>query len=189
MKKKVDIATGRDKLTLERVEEFRLTREQDRLIAALLRRGFDVYPANRSYYKQLPHFRLLIWTDGGKLVGHLAAECRIINVGGVPIKVFGIADLCVDVAFQHRRIATRIVAELESLGREHEVAFLVLLTNEPAVYESLAFERKKASCCWLLISNHQTLGVMRRSIDNIMIKPLGKRSWPEGPIDFLGHIF
>lgn len=188
MKEQLDRTSGQDQLMLERVEEYQLSPQQHQLITDLLRGVFDVYPAGRSYYKQLPHFRLLAW-EQDQLVGHLAAECRIINVGGEPVKVFGIADLCVAATHQQRRIATRLVAELEELGRQYAMEFLVLLTTEPAIYQALSFTARKANCCWLLISNFQTLGVMRRSVDNIMVKPLSGRAWPGGDIDFLGHIF
>lgn len=170
------------------VEEFRLTAPTRQQIAALLKEGFGVYPNDRSFYKQLPGFRFLAW-DRAVLVGHLAAEFRIVNVGGNILPIFGVADLCVTPSRQQERIATQMLEQLEQLADSSGIEFILLTGSEPNVYQGMGFQRLERECRWLLINNLTTLGVIRRSVNNIMIKPLGDRGWPEGEIDFLGHIF
>jgi predicted N-acetyltransferase YhbS len=173
---------------IERLEEFRLTPTVREQIAALLKEGFGVYPEGRTFYKQLPDFRYLAW-DEDSLLGHLAAEYRIINVGGHVLPIVGVADLCVTPSRQQERIATQMLQQLEALAREAGVEFILLTGSEPNVYQGMGFERLERACRWLLMNNLSTLGVIRRSVSNIMIKCLGERPWPEGEIDFLGHIF
>lgn len=175
-------------MRIERLEEYQLTTTVREQIAALLKEGFGVYPEGRTFYKQLPGFRYLAW-DGAVLLGHLAAEFRIVNVGGTLLPIFGVADLCVTPSRQQERIATQMLAELENLAQDTVVEFILLTGSEPNVYQGMGFERLECSCRWLLINNLSTLGVIRRSVNNIMIKCLGDRPWPEGEIDFLGHIF
>lgn len=175
-------------MRIERLEEYQLTTTVREQIAALLKEGFGVYPEGRTFYKQLPGFRYLVW-DGAVLLGHLAAEFRIVNVGGELLPIFGVADLCVTPSRQQERIATQMLAELENLAQDTVVEFILLTGSEPNVYQGMGFERLERSCRWLLINNLSTLGVIRRSVNNIMIKCLGDRPWPEGEIDFLGHIF
>lgn len=175
-------------MRIERLEEFKLTSTVRAKIAALLREGFGVYPEGRTFYKQLPGFRYLAW-DEDDLLGHLAAEFRIINVGGTVFPILGVSDLCVTPSRQQERIATQMLQELESLAKEIDVEFILLTGSEPNVYKGMGFTRLERPCCWLFTNNLKTLGVIRRTVNNIMIKCLGDRSWPEGEIDFLGHIF
>lgn len=175
-------------MKIERIEELELTAADRQKIAHLLKEGFGVYPEGKSYYKQLPGFRILA-RDGDQLLGHLAAEYRMINVGGSALPIFGVADLCVTPSRQQERIATQMLAKLETLAVKTQVEFIILTGSEPNVYKGMGFERIGRECRWLLINNMQTLGVMRRFVDNIMVKPVGDRLLPEGEIDFLGHIF
>ena len=102
-------------MNIKRVEEF-LIRESDRAkIHALLSECFSDYPKGRTYYKQLPTFRLLAW-EGDDLVGHLAVEHRMMNNAGNLIRVFGIVDLCVAKDFQHQKIGTQLLDQLEKTG-------------------------------------------------------------------------
>lgn len=175
-------------MKIDRIEEFQLEADIREQIAALLKEGFGVYPEGRSFYKQLPSFRFLAW-DERTLVGHLAAEYRMVNVGGTPLPIFGVADLCVTPSRQQERIATQMLVKLEGLAKLSEVDFILLTGSEPNVYQGMGFTRIERPCRWLLLNNLKTLGVIRRSVNNIMIKPLGNRGWPDGEIDFLGHIF
>lgn len=175
-------------MNIQRIEEHELTTAVRDQIGKLLQEGFGVYPEGRSFYKQLPDFRFLAW-DGDALLGHLAAEYRVVNVGGTVLPIFGVADLCVTPSRQQERIATQMLARLEELAGAAGVDFILLTGSEPNVYKGMGFIRLERECCWLLINNLKTLGVIRRTVNNIMIKPLGDRSWPAGEIDFLGHIF
>lgn len=175
-------------MKIERIAEYALTPTVRTKIIALLREGFGVYPEDRSFYKQLPCFRFLAW-EADALIGHLAAEFRIINVGGTVLPIFGVADLCVSATRRQQRIATQMLGELEGLAPDAGVEFIVLTGSEPDVYHGMGFQHLERSCRWLLINNLKSLGVIRRSVNNIMVKPLGNRSWPDGEIDFLGHIF
>lgn len=175
-------------MRIERIEECKLTEPVRAKIVALLKEGFGVYPEGRTFYKQLPGFRFLTW-DEEELLGHLAAEYRIINVGGDLLPIFGVADLCVTPSRQQEKIATQMLGQLERLAGTSGVEFILLTGSEPNVYQGMGFQRIERSCRWLLMNNLTSLGVIRRSVNNIMIKCLGDRPWPDGEIDFLGHIF
>lgn len=175
-------------MTIERIEELELTTTDREQIAALLKDGFGVYPEGKTFYKQLPGFRILA-RDKGQLLGHLAAEYRMINVGGTALPIFGVADLCVTPSRQQERIATQMLDKLLVLAAKSQVEFIILTGSEPNVYKGMGFERIERDCRWLLINNLRTFGVIRRFVDNIMVKPVGDQSLPEGEIDFLGHIF
>ncbi len=52
----------------------------------------------RTYFKQLPHMRLLAM-DGGSVVGQVGVDGRVVNVGGTLVSIFGLIDLAVQPAF------------------------------------------------------------------------------------------
>ncbi len=158
-------------------------------IAALLSEAFPDYPPGQSYYKQLPHFRLLAWRES-RLVGHLAVEHRLISNDGRPLRIFGIADLCVAADHQHKKIASCLLLELETLGRVNGIEFLVLLAKDHELYLRNGFQAVDNPCQWLMVQRFRTLGVVRRSLGgSLLVKPLGDRAWSGGVVDFLGHVF
>lgn len=176
-------------MTLQRIEEFRIQKTERSAIQALLCQSFSGYPPDRIYFKQLPDFRYLIWKEQ-QLAAHLAVEHRVINNDGQVLHVFGIVDLCVAREFQKKQLASRLLAELESLGRENGIDFLVLLASDLSFYESFGFQLVNNLCQWVIIHNHQAMAVKcRRMPDTLMVKPLGDKGWQPGPVDFLGPLF
>lgn len=174
---------------IERTEEWLVAPAVQQQIAALLGEAFPDYPAGQSYYKQLPHFRLLAWHES-RLVGHLAVEHRLISNSGAPLRIFGIADLCVAADHQHRKIASCLLLELETLGRVNGIDFLVLLAKDHDLYLHNGFQAVDNLCQWVMVQRFRTFGVVRRSLGgSLLIKPLGDKTWKNGLVDFLGHIF
>jgi len=166
-------------MTIKRQEEFSISPDDHKAIERLLALCFSDYPKDRSYYKQAPDFRFLVWEDQ-QLIGHMAVEHRMINVAGSLAKIFGVVDLCVDQAFQGHKIASQLLQNLEKLGKQHQIDF-VLLTASDLVNNPFR---------WLILHEHQTLGVgSRRFKDSVMVKSLGKMEWEEGLVDLLGHVF
>jgi len=181
--------TIRYTMIIKRLEEFLIDEATHQKIEELLLDSFDDYPQGRTYYKQLPCFRFLAW-EADQLVGHLAVEHRIINVGGVQARIFGVVDLCVRRTKQHQKIGSQLLNELETLGQEAQIDFIVLVAYDKQLYIKNKFQETDNICRWLLINDAKTFGVSQRSIGNsLMVKPLGKKEWNEGILDFLGHIF
>jgi N-acetylglutamate synthase-like GNAT family acetyltransferase len=175
--------------SIQRIEEFKISKKIHTQINKLFNNSFGDYYLERSYYKQLPSFRYLVWNDE-ELIGHMAIEHRNINVGGDIATIFGVVDLCVDNNFQSQNIGSTLLQKLEILGIEHHIDFLVLVAQNHDVYQKNGFELVKNTCRWLMIHANQTLGIGNRRIEEcLMVKPLGKKEWKPGLIDFLGYIF
>lgn len=174
---------------IERIEEFLIPPAVQEQIADLLAEAFPDYPVGQSYLKQLPTFRLLAREDA-TLVGHLAVEHRLVAVEGRPVRIFGIADLCVARAFQHRKIATGLLGELEHLGRTNGIDFLMLLAKDHGLYLQNGFQPVENPCRWTVLQRFHTYGVVRRSVaGSLLVKSMSDAPWPAGLVDFLGHIF
>ncbi len=176
-------------MEIERLEEFALPEGVRESIMALLRECFPDYPEQRSFFKQLPAFRYLAWAQS-ELIGHLAVEHRMVNNGGCLRRIFGIADFCVAPDYQHQRVGSRMLSELENLGRQNGVEFIMLMTNDQQWYRHFGFELVETECRWFLIHGDRSFGIVQRYIDQgLMVKSLSGDEWLPGIVDFLGYIF
>ncbi len=176
-------------LSIQRIEEFKISIEVHQQINTLLNKTFGDYYEKRSYYKQLPTFRYLVW-DEDQLIGHMAIEHRNINVAEIVSTIFGVVDLSVDNEYQSQNIGSTLLQELETLGKKHAIDFLVLIAQNHEVYEKNGFYLENNTCRWLMINSNQILGVGHRRIEEcLMVKPIKDKKWKPGLIDFLGHMF
>ena len=159
-------------------------------IAELRRACFPEDESGRSYFKQLPHFRLLARDDSSKVIGHLGVDHRMMTFGGQVAAVFGAIDLCVAEGSRRKGIAGSLLAELERLARRSGVDVLFLVASDKRLYQRCGFEDIDAHCSWLRIDEHANYGVASEEIvGELMIKPLNSEFVPTGPIDFLGYLF
>ena len=176
-------------MKIQRIEEFLIDDKIHSHIRELLDHSFSGYPEERTYFKQLPHFRFLCW-DQEKLIGHMAVDHRVINNNGQVHPIFGVIDLCVAEAYQHKKIASNLLENLEEIGTSNGIDFIVLMAKNHQLYKSKDFQLKKNICQWMVINSHQTYGVVRRRVEqSLMIKPLGDKYWDAGLVDFLGPAF
>ena len=148
---------------------------------------FPGYPA-RSYFKQLPHFRYLGWSRG-ELVAHLGVEHRVINNGGAVLQIFGVVDLCVAASARSRGHARRLLGELEELGRRSEVDAVVLFADDPRLYLAAGYRRVPGPVKWLMVNEHESIGIAERPVEELMVKMLNEKPWNPGTVDLLGHLF
>ncbi|MEL7121426.1 MAG: GNAT family N-acetyltransferase [Bacteroidota bacterium] len=178
-----------DNIKVERIEEFFIDQTLHTEISQLLLESFSTYPEGLSYYKQIPDFRYLGWFNK-QLIAHLAVDHRLMSLNGDPIKVFGVADLCVTNDYQQRGIASHLLERLTKLGRECQLDFIVLMAKEHQLYLDNDFKLVENDCQWMMMNEYRSLGIVHRRINfSMMVKKLGDKSWEKGFVDFLGHIF
>ena len=67
---------------------------RDADIATLLDACFDGVHVGRTWFKQIPHERLLA-RSGSDLMGLVGMEYRVVRVGEAIVPILGIVDLCV----------------------------------------------------------------------------------------------
>ena len=177
-------------LTLELVDEFALGAVRTEAVRALLHEAFpDVgFTQRRTYLKQIPPRRLLAW-EAERLVGHLGLEHRVIGTEDGPALLFGVLDVCVAAAARGSGVASAMLEHVEALGREHGLDFLMLFATDRRLYERSGYRHEPNVLRWSMIDEHRTLGIDEQPLDELMIKSIGVRAWPAGPIDLLGHQF
>jgi len=146
------------------------------------------FTRTRTYLKQVPGRRLLA-SMNGELIGHLAIEHRVIGTSAGPASIFGLIDVCVAPRWRGQGIATKLVLWVENLAVQHAIEFLLLFAHDPRVYERSGFRRATNSLRWLKIHEHESLGIGEEPLEELMVKALGPRAWPAGPVDLLGYQF
>lgn len=177
-------------MRLEEIPEYQLDDTLQAAICDLFDLAFEGYPNSLTYYNQVPDFRLLAW-DGDQLIGQLGVHHRKIAVGEANIfSVFGVADLCVAPDRQLNKVGSRLLEHIISIAEKSNVDFIILTTGEEAFYEKNGFETVLNPCRWLVIHNHESMGVFRRELKRgLLVRECGEQPWPDGEVDFMGHMF
>jgi GNAT superfamily N-acetyltransferase len=176
-------------MPIEVVPEYKLSNDVHNLATQLLVASFPNFPFDRSYYKLLPQFRYLVW-ENENLIAHMGIEHRVINNSGIPVRIFGLIDLCVASSYRSQKIATTLLQQIEELGRKSQIDFLVLFADDSRLYAENGYQRVANICRWLKVDEHQTIGVGEESLsDCMMVKQLGEQTWQSGIVDLLGYLF
>lgn len=175
-------------MTLSHSPEYLLNTQEKAAITALLQSSFPQYPL-RSYFRQLPHFRVLAHDDSGHLCGHIAIEHRMINNAGQAFYIFGLADVAIRTTHQNKGLGTKLLQFTEQLARDAAIDALLLIAAEPEFYLKNDFLAVENDCKWLFLQGDQTLGVLQRRLSGLMVKMLQGGEWRNGQLDLLGHIF
>jgi predicted N-acetyltransferase YhbS len=174
----------------ELIDEFRITTGLHEQIRCLLQVCFpdSEFTLTRSYSKQSPQRRLLVWEDG-ILIGHVGIEHRTIGLDTGPATIFGLLEVCVDPEHQGTGIASGMIDYVERLGQQHDVDFVMLFATDRRLYEQKGFRAPGNPLRWSMIHEHKTIGIDEQPLEELMIKELGERPWPEGLVDLLGYQF
>lgn len=173
------------------IHEIDVTPEQHQAIEQLRNSAFADFQVSRSYYKQLPHMRVLCYssdeTQGNELAGYMGLDYRVIRVGDEVLKVLGVIDLCV--AKQGQGLGSQMMTELAEYAQSKDVDFIILMSELDAFYSKLGYQRVASMQSWLRIHEHTNFGVAVDHIDELYVKPVGKKTWPAGHVDWLGYMF
>ncbi len=175
-------------MKIELIEEFSLDASQRESIGQLLAESFTDFPQSRTYSKQSPHWRLLA-TEGDRLLGHLGLDHRMIGTTTGPARLLGIIDVCVDPSVRGRGIASRLLTRVDELAAEHGIEFLMLFTTDERLYERHGYRRRSNPLRWMKVHEHRTIGIGEEPLEELMVKDVGERPWPEGLVDLLGYQF
>jgi GNAT superfamily N-acetyltransferase len=179
---------GGEPTTISRVAEAEIPADLTHQVQALMQMCFPGYPS-RTYFKLPPHFRYLA-VAGGELAGQVGVELRVIRVGSNVLRTFGVVDLCIRGSERSRGLASRLLAEVTELARSCGMDFVILFADDDRLYTRNGWARAANPCSWLKIDDHTTLGLATaQDTGALMVKEVGQRTWPEGVVDLLGHLF
>ncbi len=175
-------------VTIARVAEAEIGRDDRRQIQALLQLCFSGYPS-RTYFKLPPHFRYLARADGG-LAAQMGVELRVIRAGRTVLRTFGVSDLCVRTSQRSHGLAGRLLADVTELAGACGMDFVILFADDSRLYTRNGWVPAANPCSWVKIHDHTTLGLAPAQDTNaLMVKQIGPQPWPGGEVDMLGHLF
>ena len=177
-------------MRIEQHLEMTISPALDATLITLLQHAFPSEYPNRRYYKQLPHLRLIAFEEE-QVVGQVGLDYRVMNLDGAPIHVLGVIDLCVHEEARGRGVGRSLMDAVIHLGTRHPVDFLLLFADRPDIYEQVGFQQVSNRCTWLQINEeHQTIrGIGEAAFDELMIRPVGDRTWTDGPLDLMGYLY
>jgi len=89
-----EAGTDGEAIEVIRVAEAEIGADLSRRLQSLLQTCFPGYPS-RCYFKLPPHFRYLAMTSSGGIAAQMGVEYRVIRVGDLVVRTFGVVDLCV----------------------------------------------------------------------------------------------
>lgn len=178
-------------MKIDLIKEFELTEQQRSDIALLLQTCFpNTDYDNRAYFKQLPHYRLLL-TESEKLIGQLGIDYRVMSLNKKQVTVFGVVDLVIHPAHQRTGGGTLLMQEFERVALKYKqsIDFLFLVTDQPAFYERLGFIKTNPNVTWLKIYKGETYGIGNETITDsfLMYKSISGKSWEESELDMMGY--
>ena len=178
---------------IELTPEFRLQQADKAQIATLVQSTFpEADYGGKTYSKQLPHFRLLA-KENDELIGVLGIDYRVMNIAGTPVKIMGVADLCVDTKHRGQGYGKLLMQRIEEVAREvpGNVDFLFLVTDIPTFYEALGYQSVPLTITWLKLYQHKNYGVGTERItdSHFMVKQIGSKPWQGEELDMLGYMY
>ncbi|PUB10469.1 GNAT family N-acetyltransferase [Paenisporosarcina sp. OV554] len=179
-------------LKIKKVLECEIDNELTENIQELLTVSFqDIYPNNRIYFKQVPHFRFLAFNEEKHLLAQVGLDYRVMNLSGKLIKVLGIIDLCVSRESRTKGIASLLLSEIDKYCVKKDIDFLLLFADNKTLYLKNGYKSVKNKCKWLKIEdrNQTILGIGYEEKSELMIKKIGMNEWTEGDLDFLGYLY
>jgi ribosomal protein S18 acetylase RimI-like enzyme len=179
-------------LKIEKVFEYDISNELEANIEELLINSFpDIYPKDRIYFKQLPHFRFLAFNQENQLIGHVGLEYRVMNLNGRPVRILGVIDLCVSQKTRSQGVGSALLLEIDKFSVGRNIDFILLFTDKRNFYLRNGYTPVKNKCKWMKIDYETqiTNGIGFEEIDQLMIKKVGKTVWSEGDLDFLGYFY
>ncbi|MFI9825996.1 GNAT family N-acetyltransferase [Streptomyces sp. NPDC052013] len=172
---------------IESKAEYEIDSPLHERIRELLKECFPGYPP-RSHFKQLPQYRYLAWRDE-ELLAHAGVEHRMIRNGDTLLRVFGIIDLCVTTSVRSQGYAHRLLLEIESDAQSSGIDSIILFADDPRVYLANGYERVQNHGRWLMINDHESLGITEKPLEGMMVKRISEKPWDSGMVDLLGYLF
>lgn len=174
-------------MKVERIEEMRLSPEDDAKIADLLARCFSTDYGGRSFFFQRHHVRLVVRAP--EIVGHIALAYRAIRVGDDIMTIAGLAEVATDPDRRGQGIASALLRASIDEAKASAADFLLLFGNA-GLYRGQGFVAASNPMRFQVFESLRSQGYEESHKEELMVLPLRGGSWPgDKPVDLLGHKF
>lgn len=175
-------------MQVERLEEMRLSADDEAQINALVLAAFDDSFGDRSFHQQRHHVRLVV-RKAHEIIGHMAICYRAIRLGTQLVTVAGLAEVAASPSHRGKGIAgamlTAAIAEVE----QTQAKFFILFGNRP-IYASRGFEAASNRVKYTDLTGANTVAISLTSDSGLMVMAMGDEPWSGAlPVDLLGSKF
>ena len=175
-------------MKIDRIEEMRLTRQDEAAIARLLKAAFGTDFGGRSYYQNRHNVRLVV-RDGDKVIGHMAISLRDIRMGDNLVTVAGLAEVATDPDHRGKGIASALMTAAIAEAKASLAEFFVLFGDQ-ALYAGVGFETKPNRSLSVAMYGVRTGAQEHRQNEGLMVMQLRETPWDDtANIDLLGFAF
>ncbi len=175
-------------MQVERVEEMRLTADDEEQINHLLLAAFDDGFGDRSFYQQRHHLRLVV-RHMGIIVGHMGLGYRAIRLGQNRVNIVGLGDVATHPEHQGQGIAGALLTSAVQEVAQTQAAFFILFGNRP-IYAGRGFQAKQNAVTYVEMTSAHTGAVTTSHDTDLMIMQIDDISWDDDAVvDLLGHNF
>lgn len=175
-------------MIVERIEEMRLTAQDETQISSLLAKAFGLEFDGRSYAQQRHHLRLVVRSDG-QIIGHMAVTFRAIRMGDEIVHVAGLAEVASDPMHRGKGIATTLLKAAIAEVKQSIATFFILFGDLP-LYAATGFMPKANVIRFASLEGVKTGEVMQAPNDGLMVMSLTEAKWDEHAlIDLVGPTF
>ncbi len=178
-------------MDIQFIDEFKLLTKDKIAIASLLKDCFpDINYNGRTYFKQMPHYRLLA-KQNNLISGQLGLDYRVMKQNNTVIKILGVIDLAVLPNQQGKGVASKLLTKLDDIAKTNKqnIDFILLSADNHSLYKKHGYTLSKQNIKWLAIDQHKNYGIMQKKISNcIMYKQIGKIKWKDNSeLEMLGY--
>ena len=175
-------------MKVERIEEMRLTAQDEAQIGNLLDAAFGTGFDGRSYYQQRHHVRLVV-REAGVIIGHMAVSLRAIRMGDALVQVAGLAEVASNPAHRGKGIASILMKAAIDEVRQSPAVFFILFGNQP-LYAGAGFVEKQNVLRYSSFIDVRTGDAMDGIKDGLMVMQMTDLEWDDDEIvDLVGHAF
>jgi predicted acetyltransferase len=150
----------------------------------------------RSFFKQLPHARYLVW-ENDILIAQIGLDYRAIKFGEKIVKSLCVIDLCVLPKFRNQGIATKLLQRVKNLAIKNKISALTLFADTPHVYLKFGFlNYSSVRIRFLAIDDEKQIShsVMNNIYKNcfmayFLAKDIEAECYDSETVDLLGYLF
>ncbi len=144
--------------------EIEIPEDLKNTISRLLFTSFDGYPLDRTYIHTIPTCRILV-SDQEKIIGHVALYFKNVLIDKIQVEIIGVSDFCISPDFRNKGIGRALFSKVDHLAKKLNVGYIISFSAEDKFYQKLNFTNISCRCCWLLIQEGRSLGVMNRYME------------------------
>lgn len=138
----------------------------------------------QRYFKECPQYRWYMESDN-QVIAHVAVHDKEIICNDEKVRIGGVAEVFVLPDYRRRGLTKRLLGEAEKWMKARNIDFSVLY-GEEKIYKSAGYNTINVIVHYLDFESKEWV---TEASEDLMIKELTEKKFPEGKIDLQGPTF